>query len=97
MALKRSREVTSVVSPTRPESKPRVSQLFSTIAALEVFASEAYYRCYTELFHERDLVAGRRFSLSTLTATKLEFEEKLTQCGLRSLATMEQEVFSEWV
>ena len=69
---------------------------FST-AAPEVFASEANYKRYTELFHRRDLIVGRRFSLFTLTATGLEFEDKLLQCGLRSLAAIEQEVFPEWV
>ena len=38
---------------------------------------------------------GIRFNFSTLTATELQFEETLTQCGLRSLATMEQDVFPE--
>ena len=95
MAPKRFREVTSAVSLARPKSKPRVSQLFNTTAALEVFASEADYKRYTELFHGRDLIAGRRFSLSTLTATGLEFEAKLIQCELRSLAAMEQVVFPE--
>ena len=67
------------------------------MAAPEVFSSEEDYRGYIELFHGRDLVAGRRFSLSTLTATGLEFEAKLTQCELRSLTAMEQKVFPEWV
>ena len=97
MAPKRSREVTAEVSPARPKSKPRVSQLLSITATLELFSSEASFRRYSEFFHGRDLVAGRRFSLSTLTTTGLQFEEKLTQCGLRSLATMEQDVFLEWV
>ena len=97
MAPKRSQEDTATVSPARPRSKLRISQLFSTMAAPKVFASEANYRCYTELFHGRDLVVGRRFNLSTLTATRLEFEDKLIQCGLRSLATMEQVVFPKWV
>ena len=65
--------------------------------ALELFASEVEYRRYSEFFHGRDLVAGRRFNLFTLTATGLQFEEKLTQCELRSLAIMEQDVFPEWV
>ena len=89
MAPKRSQEDTTAVSPARPRSKPHVSQLFSSTVALKVFSSEAYYRHYTEFFHGRDLIASRRFSLSTLTAIRLEFEEKLTQCGLRSLAVME--------
>ena len=89
MAPKRSWEVTSEVSPARPKFKPRVSQLLSITAALELFASEVSFRCYSEFFHGRDLVVRRRFSLSTLTATRLEFEEKLTQCRLRSLAAME--------
>ena len=97
MAPKRSREVTSEVSPTRPRSKPRVSQLPSTAAAPELFTSEVSFWRYSELFHGRDLVAGRRFKLSTLTAIGLHFEEKLIQSGLRSLATMEQDVFPEWV
>ena len=58
------------------------------MAVSEVFASEDDYRHYTELFHGRDLVVGRRFNLSTLTATGLEFEVRLIQCGLRSLAAM---------
>ena len=95
MAPKRSREDTSVVSPARPKFKPRVSQLFSTMAALEVFISEDDYRRYTKLFYGRDLVAGRRFNLSTLTVRGLEFEARLIKCGLRSLAVMEQEVFPE--
>ena len=78
MAPKRSREVTAEVSPARPRSKPRVSQLLSITAALELFSSEASFQYYSEFFHGRDLVAGRRFSLSTLTATGLQFEEKLT-------------------
>ena len=78
MAPKRSREDTTVVSPARPRSKPRISQFLSTMAALEVFASEDDYKLYTELFYGRDLVAGRRFNLSTLTATGLEFEARLT-------------------
>ena len=82
MAPKRSREVTTEVSPTRPRSKPRVSQLPSIAAALELFSSEVSFRCYSEFFHGRDLVAGRRFNLSTLTAIGLLFEEKLIQCGL---------------
>ena len=77
MVPKRSQEDTSAISPARPMSKPRISQLVNTMAALEVFSLEEDYRCYTELFHGRDLVAGRRFSLSTLTATGLEFEVKL--------------------
>ena len=97
MALKRSREVTTEVSPARPRSKLRVSQLPSTAVAPELFTSEVSFRRYSELFHGRDLVVGRRFNLSTLTATKLHFEEKLIQSGLRSLATMEQDVFPEWV
>ena len=67
------------------------------MAALEVFTSEEDFRRYTELFHERELVVGRRFNLSTLTTTRLEFEARLIQCELQSLATMEQEVFPEWV
>ena len=59
------------------------------MADLEVFASEEDYRCYTELFHGRDLVVGRRFNFSTLTIMGLEFEVRLVQCGLRSLATKE--------
>ena len=97
MAPKRSREVTTEVSPARPRSKPRVSQLPSTAAALELFTSEVSFRHYSELLHSRDLVAGRRFNLSTLTAIGLHFEEKLIQSGLRSLAAMEQDVFLEWV
>ena len=65
--------------------------------ALELFTYEVSFRRYSELFHGRDLVAGRRFNLSTLTATELHFEEKLIQSGLRSLATMEQDIFPEWV
>ena len=97
MAPKRSREVTTEVSSVRPRSKPRVSQLPNSAAALELFTSEVNFRRYSELFHGRDLVAGRRFNLSTLTATGLHFEEKLIQSGLRSLAAMEQDVFPEWV
>ena len=97
IAPKRSREVTSEVSSARPRSKPCVSQLLSITAALELFASKASFWHYSEFFHGRDLVAGRKFNLSTLTATGLQFEEKLTQCGLRSLATIEQDVFPEWV
>ena len=97
MAPKRSREVTAEVSPAKPRSKPRVSQLLSITVAPELLSSEASFRRYFEFFHGRDLIAGRRFSLSTLTAIGLQFEEKLTQCGLRSLATMEQDVFPEWV
>ena len=97
MALKRSWEVTSIVSPARPKSKSRISQFFNTMVALEVFSSKEDFRRYTELFHGRDLVAGRRFSLSTLTATGLEFEAKLIQCRLWSLTAMEQKVFPEWV
>ena len=97
MAPKRSREVTADVSPARPRSKPRVSQLPSTAAAPELFTSEGNFRRYSELFHGRDLVAGIRFNLSTLTATGLLFEEKLIQCGLQSLAIMEHDVFPEWV
>ena len=66
-------------------------------AAPELFTSEGSFRHYSELFHGRDLVVGRRFNLSTLTATGLHFEEKLIQSGLRSLDTMEQDVFPEWV
>ena len=97
MALKKSREFTTEVSPARPRSKPRVSQLASIAAAPELFTSEGSFRRYSELFHGRDLVAGRRFNLSALTSTWLQFEEKLVHCGLRSLATMEQDVFPEWV
>ena len=97
MAPKRSREVIAEVLPARPQSKPRVSQLPSIAAALELFSSQVCFRRYSEFFHSRDLVAGRRFKLSTLTATGLLFEEKLIQCGLRSLATMEHDVFPEWV
>ena len=97
MAPKRSREFTTEVSPARPRSKLRVSQLASTAAALELFTSEGSFRRYSELFHGRDLVAGRRFNLSTLTATGLHFEEKLIKSGLRSLTTMEQDVFPKWV
>ena len=67
------------------------------MAALEFFSSEVNFRRYSELFHGRDLVAGRRFNLSTLTTIELLFEEKLIQSGLRSLATMEHDVFPEWV
>ena len=95
MAPKRSHKVTAAVSLARPKSKLHVSQLLSTMAALEVFASEEDYKHYTELFYGRDLIAGRRFNLSALTVTGLEFEARLIQCGLRSLATMEQEVFPE--
>ena len=82
MAPKRSREDTSVVSLARLRSKSRVSQLLSTMMALEVFASEDDYRHYTELFHGRDLVVGRRFNFSTLTIMGLEFEARLIQCRL---------------
>ena len=81
MTHKRSRENTSAVSLARLSSKLRVSQLFNTMAAPEVFASEDDYRRYTELFHGRDLIAGRRFNLSTLTAMGLEFEARLIHCG----------------
>ena len=67
------------------------------MAAPELFTSEGSFRRYSELFHGRDLVAGRRFNLSTLTAIGLHFEEKLIQSGLRSLVAMEQDVFPEWV
>ena len=77
MAPKRSREVTTEVSPARPRSKPRVSQLPSIAAAPELFSSEVNFRRYSEFFHGRDLVVGRRFNLSTLTAIGLLFEEKL--------------------
>ena len=97
MAPKRSREVTTEVLPARLRSKPRVPQLPGVTAASEIFSSEASFWRYSEFFHGRDLVAGRRFSLFTLIAIGLQFEEKLTQCGLRSLATMEQNVFFEWV
>ena len=82
MAPKRSREVTNEVLPARPKSKLRVSQLPCVTAALELFSSEASFRRYSEFFHGRDSVARRRFNLSTLTATGLQFEEKLTQYGL---------------
>ena len=97
MAPKRSREVTTEVSPARPRSKPRVSQFLSITVALELLSSKASFRRYSEFFHGRDLVAGGRFNLPTLTATGLQFEEKLTQCGLRSLTIIEQDVFPEWV
>ena len=82
MAPKRSREVTAEVLPARPRSKPCVSQLPGVTAALELFSSEASFRRYSKFFHGRDLVAGRRFNLSTLTAADLQFEEKLSQCEL---------------
>ena len=82
MAPKRSREVTTEVSQTRPRSKPRVSQLLNITAASELFALEVDFKCYTEFFHGRDLVAGRRFSLSTLTTTGLEFEEKNSRAAM---------------
>ena len=73
MAPKRYREVTAEVLPVRPRSKPRVSQLPGVTAAPELFSSEASFWHYSEFFHGRDLVAGRRFNLSTLTATELLF------------------------
>ena len=82
MPPKRSREDTSRVSPVRPRSKSCVSQLLSIMAIPEVFASEEDYRRYIELFHGRELIARRRFNLSTLTATGLEFEVRLIKCRL---------------
>ena len=84
MAPKRSKEFTTEASLARPQSKLRVSQLASTAAAPELFPSEDSFWRYSELFHGRDLVVGRRFNLSTLTATGLHFEEKLIKCDFEA-------------
>ena len=99
ISLASNREETTVVSPAKPRFKPRISQLLSTMAALgsstEDFASELDFRRYTELFHGCELVAGRRFNLSCLTTIGLQFEAKLVQCEIRSLAVMDQDVYPE--
>ena len=75
MAPKRMRQETEEDSLVKTNAKQRISQLLSTVLALrstsEAFSTIADYLRYSDYFHEREIVFGRRFNLSCLSTTGL--------------------------
>lgn len=101
MAPKRSRVSLEAEPAGKGSSKHQRSLQMSEIPvpafSEAIFSSASVFQRYTQHFHGRDIVFGRRFDLSALSATGLQFEDLLVQSGLRNLAILEDIVFPEWV
>ena len=101
MAPKRMKKVTVDASPMKATKKQKISHILNALlipsSSPKIFSIDKDFRRYCTYFHGQEIIFGRSFNLSCLSATRLRFTELLSQSDINSLALLEQDVFPKLV